>query len=262
MLYIEKKNPSHATRRELARIKASPEWKAVSEGDTKAIRDQFDKLDKSIIRPDLLIEQHHLCAYCMRRITDHGQSTHIEHWEPLNKNKDKALDYNNFLGVCDGGAGVDVSGKRILSCDANKSKTDGKDDIERLTLNPHDRLMMSGITYTRKGFIKFQNPGPYDNDTCQKLSDELNYVLQLNGKLDRDGEFLQDTATQIVKGRKDAFENAETIIQVLDRKHRLTSHNLALEIQRLENKPIRDQYVGVTLFRLHRKLKSLIAQGL
>ena len=260
MLYIEKKNPSLATRRELARIKSTPEWKSIPEGDTKAIRDQFDMLDKSIIRPDLLSEQHHLCAYCMRRITNHGSSTHIEHREALNKHKDKALDYNNFLGVCDGGAGVDISGRRVLSCDANKSKTDGKNT--EFVLNPYDPLMMSGIVYTKDGFIKFVNPGPYDEVTCNKISVELNYTLQLNGKLDSNGTFVQDTATQLVKGRKDALINADTIIRALDKKHRLNSHYLTLEIQRLKNKPMRDQYIGVTLFRLQRKLGSLIAQGL
>ena len=262
MLYIEKKAPSNAARRELARIKSSPEWKAIQEGDTESIRYQFDRLNKSIIRPDLLTEQHHLCAYCMRRITDHGNITHIEHREALNKHKDKALDYSNLLGVCDGGSGARVDGKRILCCDANKSKTDGNEDNSGLILNPHDQLMMSGITYTKEGFIKFINPGQYDNDTCQKITEELDYILQLNGKLDSNGKYIMDTATQIVKGRKDAYGQAETIIRFLDKKHQLSSHNLNVQIQKLENKPRRDPYVGVTLFRLRKKLKSLIAQGL
>ena len=81
-------------------IKRSDIWKNIPEGDTKAIRKQFESLPKDSVRYTLLKEQHGLCAYCMRRIHN-DSSTTIEHWAPLSKNKEQALQYSNFLGVCD-----------------------------------------------------------------------------------------------------------------------------------------------------------------
>ena len=122
MLYIKKKRAPHQYIRAVARIRSSPAWKAIVGGDTKAIRSQFDLLPKEDIRESLLVEQHFLCAYCMKRIRNDALHMAIEHWTPLSYDKERALDYQNFLGVCKGGAdlGVSESGKRVLCCDASK----------------------------------------------------------------------------------------------------------------------------------------------
>ena len=102
MLYIKKMQPLPEVVDKINLIKRSDIWKNIPEGDTKAIRKQFESLPKDSVRYTLLKEQHGLCAYCMRRIHN-DSSTTIEHWAPLSKNKEQALQYSNFLGVCHGG---------------------------------------------------------------------------------------------------------------------------------------------------------------
>lgn len=72
MLYIQKKSPPQEMIRRVSQIKSSTDWKNISESDTQAIRRQFDLMPKDIIRQSLLEEQHYLCAYCMKKITNDG----------------------------------------------------------------------------------------------------------------------------------------------------------------------------------------------
>ena len=135
MLYIEKKTPPREMARKVSEIKSSPEWKAIKDGNTSAIRSEFDNLPKDTIRESLLEEQHYLCAYCMRKIQNNSH-TSIEHWFPLSKNKDQALDYRNMLAVCDGGENWKGSGKKILCCDACKA------DEVKLNISPLNKQQM------------------------------------------------------------------------------------------------------------------------
>lgn len=96
MLYIEKQQPDKELLARIAEVKSSSEWKQVNDDDTKGIRECFDKLPKDVLRQSILKEQHHLCAYCMKRINDSPLHTTIEHWYPLSKDKNSALDYNNM----------------------------------------------------------------------------------------------------------------------------------------------------------------------
>ena len=56
-------------------------------------------MPKVAIRSELIKEQHGLCAYCMRRITGQQNDTKIEHYKALSMDKERALDYQNYLGV-------------------------------------------------------------------------------------------------------------------------------------------------------------------
>jgi len=150
MIYIKKKKPPSETIREVSRIKSNPDWKKIQSGNTKAIRNKFDELSKEPIRQSLLEEQSGLCAYCMRRIENNGRTTRIEHWYPLSKDKDQALDYRNMLAVCDGGANYQGNEKKILCCDAFKG------DDEELMISPLNVQHMQKITYDKKGYIKTQ----------------------------------------------------------------------------------------------------------
>lgn len=98
-----------------------------------AVSQEFDLLPKEEIRQSLLEEQRYLCAYCMKRIKNDGLHITIEHWEPLSVNKDKALEYDNMLAVCDGGRKADLTGnvQRILCCDASK-------DEKEIAIDPTD----------------------------------------------------------------------------------------------------------------------------
>jgi len=170
MLYIEKKAPPQAYQKAVATIKGMPGWRSIHNGDTKTIRAQFDLLPKSEIRDALLAEQHYLCAYCMKRIRnneDGSEAVHmsIEHWFPLSQDKERALDYKNFLGVCKGGADVDGPRNRVLCCDASKG------DETSLTVNPLDKGMMKYIAYRKDGTIYcLSTAGP---DTEQRINHDL-----------------------------------------------------------------------------------------
>ena len=110
-------------RREVARIKNMPEWKRISEGYARAIRENgFDLLSKDIIREALLEEQHGLCAYCMKRLKDDGRHTTIEHLIPHSRDKEKSLDYGNMAAGCKGGADVELQEgeRRDLGCDGRQ----------------------------------------------------------------------------------------------------------------------------------------------
>ena len=54
------------------------------------------------VKEVLVREQKGLCAYCMRRIYRDSHCK-IEYLVPLSRDREKALDYHNLRGVCDGG---------------------------------------------------------------------------------------------------------------------------------------------------------------
>ena len=253
MMYIKKKRPPHQYIRAVARIRSSPAWKAIVGGDTKAIRSQFDLLPKEDIRESLLVEQHFLCAYCMKRIRNDALHMTIEHWTPLSYDKERALDYQNFLGVCKGGAdlGVSESGKRVLCCDASKGN-----DVS-LTVDPLNLQMMQLITFDRTGLISCKAHPRIDTDA---INHDLNEVLKLNGALLSDGSRI-DTSTELVKGRRDAVQAVQKIYIALDRKGKLTSAQLGRIINRMIGQIEFPEFMGVILFFLERKKRSLEKQG-
>ena len=66
MLYIRKEPPSPEVAQEISRVKRDVQWKHSGQTDSAYARTAFNLLDISIIRKQLLREQHGLCAYCMR----------------------------------------------------------------------------------------------------------------------------------------------------------------------------------------------------
>lgn len=207
MLYIEKKEAPWVVRTEIARIKSDPEWKRIEVEDTPALRSQFDRLPKNEIRQSLLEEQHGLCAYCMKRIVNEELHTTIEHWAPLSKDKNNALDYHAFFAVCKGGADMPGEARqRGLCCDASKGDTE-------ITIDPRDREMMSHIIYKKDGSMEFKPRTPSGWD-IEKINQAINNVLCLNGRPNRRGG-MDDTATCVVKGRKDAWEAGIRIVRDL-----------------------------------------------
>ena len=103
MLYIEKEGLPKDVSSKIIELSKGEEWKKIDEKDTVAIRRVFDNdFPKNEVKKILIHEQHGICAYCMRRIRMDSHSR-VEHLTPLSKDKDKAIDYSNMLGVCDGG---------------------------------------------------------------------------------------------------------------------------------------------------------------
>ena len=88
----------------------------------------------------------------------------IEHWYPLSKSKEKALQYENLFASCYGGQKSTAQGnRRICCCDARKH-----DSI--IQVDPRNRRMMEHIMYYSDGRIDFM-----ENYVPKKLSG--NFVM-------------------------------------------------------------------------------------
>lgn len=207
MLYIQKKRTPKDIKEDAESIKTTPgnDYAMLTlPRDTKKLRGLFDSMKKDRIQNELCIEQHNLCAYCMRRIVpEHGREddmVQIEHYIPLSISKKDALDYQNFIGVCSGGKRENLGGqteKRILCCDASRGE-------KALTINPTDKRQMQAIAYRRDGFmyIDFKHAG-LPETLAGKMQEDINEVLCLNGKLNAENtECMFDTATGLVASRK------------------------------------------------------------
>lgn len=251
MLYIRKGTEPPAQRAKRIEIQQSPEWKALDLKNTKAIRSYFDDyMPKAEIRESLIKEQKGLCAYCMRRLDLGGAQVSIEHLIPLSRDKELALAYSNMLGVCDGGKScVGNAKKKILCCDASK------DDEDTMKINPLDEHQMGQIAYLSDGTI-------YTLSKDADLERDINEVLKLNGKLDKDKKLIADTATCLVKNRKDTYERCKNWIRNLDKKNKCTSAVIGKRIEEICNSFPMEEYAGVTLFLLKKKKRQLEQRGL
>lgn len=253
MLYIEKSECPTEIADDIQAIKGTDEWKNTPEPlnqvspeerskATKELRSFFDRLKKDKIREALLIEQHYLCAYCMSSIENNPLHTTIEHWLPLSKSKETALDYRNFLATCKGGSDIDASvlkGTRLLCCDANKG------DNDTLTLDPRNKEMLSGITYLSDGIMEYQDTPLFD---CSAIQNDIDKVLRLNGKINSEHICKQDTSTQLVKHRKDVFQNTEQICIDCLKRGTLTVEWLNSKIQECLGRERREDFAGVAIF--------------
>lgn len=247
MLYIEKEGLPKAVGRKIIELSKSEEWKNIDEHDTDAIRRVFDNdFPKNEVKKILLHEQHGICAYCMKRIRMDSHSR-LEHLAPLSKDKDKAIDYRNMLGVCDGGARSTGNQGHILCCDAHKKETE-------ITTSPLNKLQMDKIAYDKDGKI-------YTKPRDEAMERDINEVLLLNGVQKKDGT-VRDTSTELLKGRKDAYDRARKMMDSLNRKGKCTSVTLKKIMDELYNRDEREEYVGVWLYYFKKHYSSLIKRGL
>lgn len=247
MLYIEKEGLSGEIDQKLIELHKSEKWKAIKADDTKAIRVVFEnEFPRNEVKKVLIHEQHGLCAYCMRRIRM-DQHCRIEHLVPLSKDKEKAIDYRNMLGVCDGGEKRKGEQEHILCCDAHKSE-------EEMMLSPLNRAQMDKIAYDRDGRIFTQ---PKD----QAMEDAMNDVLRLNGIQKEDGTF-KDTSTELLKGRRDAYERARRMLEKLHAKGKCNSATIKKLMDELYQSDEWEEYAGVKLYYFRKKYQSLVRRGM
>ena len=169
----------------------------------------------------------------------------MEHFVPLSRDKQKAIDYENMLGVCDGTERIIGRTDMVLCCDAHK----GEGEIHT---NPLDKIQMDKIAYDKSGRI-FTNP------TDEDMERELNGVLRLNGNVE-EGSNTVDPTTEFIRGRRDAYLRANNMLDNLGRK--CSSVTVKKIMDKIQNEEIQDEYVGVILFRLNKKYKSLVRKGL
>lgn len=263
MLYIEKGPCPEEVQQKISQLKAQKEWQDIP-GDfsglseeerhsyTKLLRkNYFDKLPKQIIRGVLLKEQHYLCAYCMLPITNDGQHMTIEHFFPLSRDKEKAIDYQNFLGTCKGGSDValEEDEERIICCDARKG------DNDQMRIDPRNAEMMEHILYDSDGTI-----GISESEDQQILQRDLDEILFLNGKLDANRVCIQDTTTELVKKRRDLFRDTENNCLELQEQGMLTLEFLDRKISQCLEVEHREEMVGVKLFVMKFYRNKLISK--
>ena len=252
MIYIEKQHPPKKIADKVAAIKSGSEWRNATDNETDKLRSCFDQLDKSAIKEALCKEQHGLCAYCMRRIHNDNKMT-IEHWQPIKKGesdvsweKDNVLAYRNFLGCCDGGRSTDDSNK-ILCCDASKSN-------KCITISPLKKEHTQKLVYRANGRIETK---PHD----EELDHDINYVLNLNGKLDDNGNFLHDTLTALVRGRRETYEYYSYFVERLEKKfgnnETKIRNGIAKRIDVMESADEYEPFIGVWLYFLRRRLHGV-----
>lgn len=230
MLLI-KKNKKNKTTNELLRVEKAENINIKS---LQSARNAFDLLNKQIIRNNLFEEQHGLCAYCMRKIDK--KSFNIEHYIPINQDYKKALDYNNMLGVCDGGEKKHSEDKSKFRC-CDRSR----DNECKLFVNPLNKNHIDSIYYLKTGEIKSSNP---------RIQSDLD-SLNLNGQKNKDGK-LVITDIDFIMGRKSAYED---YCKMLESTKPITRQKLIQLIQNEENQSVYNNYEGVILFFLKKRLE-------
>jgi len=263
MLYIEKRPCPQEIADEIALIKGSELWDDIhdpadhdlSDDDrhnaVEQLRAHFNQLHKNAVRNALISEQHGLCAYCMSRINDNGLETSIEHWSPLSKRKQNALDYNNFLAVCQGGKTTEIlaAAKRILCCDAHK------DDEAEMKLDPRNEQMMEGIIYNSEGIVDYRDSMPLAQEVARH---DLDKVLQLNGILGDGRSCKFDTATKLVQQRRNAYRHTEEDCLRHYDDGTLTVEWLQSQIDKCLNQEQRQGFIGVDIFVYKQYIAKLL----
>ena len=247
MIYIEKEDIPREIEQKIIVIRKDEKWKNIADNDTDSIREVFDSdFPKSEIKELLIQEQRGLCAYCMRRISPDIHSR-IEHWMPLSKDKEKAIDYANMLGVCDGGEKIISQQGHILCCDAHKKE-------DEITTSPLNKVQMDKIAYKPDGTI-------YTDPRDEDMEYDINEILLLNGIQKPDGS-VRDTATELLKGRRDAYANAKRMMIALNKKGKCTSSHLKKIMDTMRKQEQYEEYVGVKLYYLEKKYTSMLHRGL
>ena len=119
-------------------------------------------------------------------------------------------------------------------------------------MNPLDQNMMRYIAYKSDGTIYCLETA---GDIAETINNDFNKILLLNGKGGG------DTATGLVKGRRDAYRQARKICEDLAKAGRLTSKQIGKQIQKIQQMEVYPEFAGTILFVLERKRRQLVSQG-
>ena len=257
MIHIQKRRTPALIKEKAEEIKKTPDSgydEIKLPQDSKQLRCLFDQMPKDQIRQALYEEQHELCAYCMKRITPSGSEMKIEHYEALSEDKEKALDYQNYLGVCYGGEKDGDDKVRILCCDAER-----KD--RKLTINPWNRRQIEAIGYYRTGEIFVRQDKGLDQELTDAMQKDIDDILHLNGEKDAEGRIIRDTSSKLIANRRRICDSVHSQFERWDKKHQLTLEYLQEVISKLEKQlegnGIAEEYIGVRLYLYKRKQEQL-----
>ena len=260
MLYIEKGTPLRAISLKAAEIRRRKSWKQLpssapkdenqAKNYTNMLRFMFEEFSKEELRKTILKEQHYLCAYCMRRISNDGEHTRIEHWYPLNKSKTAAIDYNNMLGAC---TGLDYQDGDVHTC-CDRSK-----EGIPITLDPRDKRMMAQIRYESNGRIYFLLSPTWSKEEIEGFQNDIDTVLMLNGvnyANAEQGQNKNQIGVDDLKSQRSAVYRAcRTILDRLRRENKATEENIAAILRSIRDKEEYDEFAGVRIFYFERWLR-------
>lgn len=193
--------------------------------------------EKEQILKSLMIEQGHICAYCMRKIPDERElppdidKVTIEHWLPRrpadNTERGQGLDYNNMFAVCSGNRGRRNTRKTSdYTCDAKRSK-----NHPQLTLNPCEPETIAKIKYKEDGEI-------YSED--KKINYDLNICLNLN---------CTSSGVDLPKTRKAVLDALQSCIPTESITDAVSYCQSILKLYQSEADP-KTPYVGILLWWL------------
>lgn len=128
--------------------------------------DNIPNTTKGVLKQNLLLEQGHICCYCMRRIPEQSSPyMKVEHYKCQDHFQGLQLDYRNLLGAC---AGNEGQPKKLQTCDTKKGN-------ENLTINPLN------TNPSCETLFKFNSEGEMSSISDDEAVDEqINTILNLN----------------------------------------------------------------------------------
>ena len=180
----------------------------------------------------LLVEQRHLCAYCMCRIGTDGHPATIEHLTPQHPDGSAAdgelsLEYHNLVAVCDGRGGA--------TCDKRRGNAP-------LTVDPTKSHTLETIYYHRDGRIDAKD---------ESVKHDIQITLGLN-----------NTRTNLCANRFESMRAIERVVSSAFKRREIENNRSAKKsvclkiLKQFEGQTdMKDEYLGVKLF-LARKLVS------
>lgn len=259
MLYIRKGPPKEIVAQKTAELKRRDSWRGLPDDAptdkdeavkyTDTLRNMFDEFSKPDIRETVIKEQHSICCYCMRRIRNSGSNMRIEHWYPLNRNKNKAIEYSNFLGACTGIYSQDYTEKQC--CDNSKS---GK----IIMLDPRNQSMMDQIKYKSNGEVYFEKSSAWTEEQVDQFTEDINNTLQLNGEINCTES--QYSGCNELKSRREAvYRGCKDEIRRMQRRKKtgiLSVKDVQNLVDKLEAQEEYPEYAGVMLFLYKRWIKN------
>lgn len=138
---------------------------------TASARTAFEQIDKSAVRAALTAEQEGLCAFCMRRadtrMNEEGRPVmRVAHRVPVAVDPSRALDWQNFLGSCDG---VLAASGPARTCDVAQRNT-------ALTVDPTNKASVSNVRFERRS----HRSGLFVTSDDPAVQKDLSETLALN----------------------------------------------------------------------------------
>lgn len=119
----------------------------------------MDKSVREAVLNALLLDQHHVCAYCMCRIE--AENAKIEHLMPQSTHPELALEFKNMAAVCSGS--LFACGKNG-HCDKSKAN-------KTIKLNPYgNKFLEVSIRYVGGQMLSHKNEWQHDIEEILHLN--------------------------------------------------------------------------------------------